>query len=270
MFNAGLSRGTHLSVRIILLLLCNSQLVLAATRPTLAEFAQRNTWLTTTFPAVESAKDSNVGLVISANPVPVQQNSRIGEPFNIGKTRYYRGLLCHAYSEVIVRLPSPGKTFDSIVGVDSNGLGTVIFSVKLDGRERFRSPVIQQGKEGVHAKASLDGAREFTLVVENTGIAYIDRQRRLSGEQAVWADAKVILENGQTVWLGDLPIIKGQATISLNSSCHSPLPTMAGLPLIFLATGNSKRANSSLMKIACSIFSSTLTRQQDWKCLCDA
>ena len=66
---------------------------------------------------------------------------------------YTRGLYCHAFSKIIVRLPSPGASFSAIVGVDSNeqtsgGRGSVDFSVSVGGKEKFRSGVMREGMAG--------------------------------------------------------------------------------------------------------------------------
>ncbi|OQA01672.1 MAG: Alpha-galactosidase [Planctomycetes bacterium ADurb.Bin412] len=172
-----------------------------------AEFAERNGWVSAAFPALESLPAPDAGLIVKANLIPVQLNARIGQPFAIGNTRYDRGLFCHAYSEILVRLPAPAQFLEAVAGVDSNGAGTVVFVVKKDKNELFRSPVIKQGQEGTAVKVPLEAAREFTLIVEDGGDG-------IPFDQAVWADAKVTLQNGQTLWLGDLPILEGQPSVT--------------------------------------------------------
>ena len=196
-------------IAVSIILITSTQMALADITPTQSEFAMRDTWLANTFGIKELVKDPNAGLFVLKNYVTLQQNARFGKPFKIGRNNYYRGLFCHASSEIIVRLPSAGKTFNSMVGVNSDGPGTVIFAVKCDGKELYRSAVIKQSMGAEKAIADLNGAKEFSMIVEdaNDGIGY---------DQAVWADASVLLENGQVVWLGDLPVIKGEENISFN------------------------------------------------------
>jgi hypothetical protein len=114
--------ATGLFVLIPVASLC--QTAFSMVKPSLAEFAERDRWVTNTFPIIESPSGPDIGLIVKSNLIPVQLNAWIGEPFTIGKTRYYRGLFCQAYSEILVRLLAPGKTFDAMLGVDSNGSGT--------------------------------------------------------------------------------------------------------------------------------------------------
>ncbi|HPS54425.1 MAG TPA: alpha-galactosidase, partial [Sedimentisphaerales bacterium] len=211
---------TSLAVSIIVIL--STQTALANIAPTQAEFEMRDTWLANTFGMKEIAKDPNVGLHVLKNYVILQQNARFGKNFKIGKTNYYKGLFCHAPSEIIVHLPSAAKTFNSMIGVDSDGQGTVVFAVKSSGKELFRSPVTRQNMQAENVITDLNGAREFSLIVKdaNDGISY---------DQAVWADASVLLENGQVIWLGDLPIIKGEESVSFNQK----------LPFSFIYDGKS-------------------------------
>lgn len=155
-------------------------------------------------PAAKAPAESPPGLVVIANNDPVQLNARGGRPMKIKDTEYNRGLYCHAVSKVQVCLPGPGKVFEAIAGVDSNeqtsgGRGSVIFSVRLGDREAFRSEVMREGMPGVPVSVDLEGAREFYLEISDTGDG-------ISCDQSDWADARVTLADGGTVWLADLPI----------------------------------------------------------------
>ena len=65
-------------------------------------------------------------------------------PLRIVDKEYWQGLYCPSAGEVVVHLPAPGKSFEAVVGVDSNqakgfysnaGRGRVIATVELEGRE---------------------------------------------------------------------------------------------------------------------------------------
>ena len=126
-----------------------------AVKPTDEELSLTRRWVTANFepvrraakPSCEPAAEPKPGLVVLANHDRVLVNGRPdGRPLKIAKTEYARGLLCHAVSRIVVRLPGPGKTFTSTVGVDANaGGGTIVFSVKVGGREKFRSEVLRGG-----------------------------------------------------------------------------------------------------------------------------
>ncbi len=170
-----------------------------------AEMDEAARWVAAKFKGETRAEPPQAGLIVLANHDPVQLNARAGKPLRLAGKEYQRGLYCHAVSKVVVRLPSPGKTFAGVVGVDSNdqtsgGRGSVVFSVNVAGREAFRSPLLHEGMPGVPVKVDLGGSREFTLEIGDGGDG-------ISCDQSDWADARVSLTDGQEVWLGDLPIL---------------------------------------------------------------
>ena len=170
-----------------------------------AEQAQVAEWVAAKFKGVVASEPPTLGLVVLANNDPVQLNSRAGQPLKIVDRQYTRGLYCHAVSKVVVRLPGSGKSFSAIVGVDSNeqtsgGRGSVVFTVKVNGKEAFRSALMREGMAGVPVNVPLDGAREFTLEVGDGGDG-------ISCDQSDWAEAKAVLTDGQELWLGELPLI---------------------------------------------------------------
>lgn len=135
---------------------------------------------------------------------PVKQNrNALGRALNIAGREYARGLSCHAVSRVAVRLAAPGRRFAAVVGVDSNpewtipGKGNVVFTVRVRGKEVFRSPVLCEGRGGVPVDVSLGGASEFLLEV-NHGGGGIDYG------QGDWAEARVTLADGAELWLGEI------------------------------------------------------------------
>jgi len=146
-----------------------------------------------------------VGLLVRANHDPVIRNHRGGRPLTIARKPYRRGLYCHAVSRVVVHLPSAGKEFSAVVGVDSNeqtsgGRGSVVFSVHVGGKALYRSKVRREGMAAEKVRVDLAGARSFTLAVGDAGDG-------ISCDQSDWADAKVTLAGGKELWLGDLPLL---------------------------------------------------------------
>ena len=179
-----------------------------ATAPTLGELAESRRWAAGAFEGVREEVKNAVGLQVLANNDSVQWNSRSGKPLCIADKQFARGLYCHAVSKVLVRLPGAAKEFSAIVGVDSNdqtkiGRGSVVFSVVVGGKTAFQSQVLREGMAGVPVQVGLGGAAEFVLNVSDGGDG-------ISSDQADWADAKVVLADGKTVWLGELPEIGGQ------------------------------------------------------------
>ena len=152
-------------------------------------------------------------------------------PLKIGDAAFDHGLGTHATSEIVVRLPGPGKQFAARVGVDNNydtkgERGTVVFAVELGGKEVFRSDVCRGGAAPVPVEIDLGGAREFVLRVYDAGDgpAY---------DQSDWAEASVMLENGERVWLDEMQVITrgtGLSTAVPFSFLYDGKPSAALLP----------------------------------------
>jgi alpha-galactosidase len=169
-----------------------------------SERFEQNRWVSAKF---EGKADKSAVLMVVENNDSVQQNGRFEKPFNIGGKQYTRGLFCHALSKVIISLPSPGKSFTTVVGVDSNnqtsgGRGSVVFSVAINDKKSFDSGIMREGMTALPVQVDLNGAREFVIAVSDGGDG-------IACDQADWADAKVELANGDEIWLGDMMILDG-------------------------------------------------------------
>lgn len=178
--------------------------------PTPAELDEAHRWAAAKFAGINEEALLQSGIHVLANNDPVQMNGRNEHPLQIGERQYSRGLYCHAVSRVVVYLPGPGSRFESVVGVDSNdqtsgGRGSVVFSVKGEDKVLWESSLMREGMEGIPVAVDLHGARAFTLMVRDGGDG-------IACDQADWADAKVILEDGSEVWLGDMPQLGVQRT----------------------------------------------------------
>ena len=176
------------------------------------EMTELNRWVAAKLEAQPVSARTDPGLTVLANHDSVIRNNRGGRPLKLAGTDYTRGLFCHAVSKVAVRLPGPGKTFSASVGVDSNeqtsgGRGSIVFTVRVGEREAFKSAILHEGMPGVPVSVDLGGATEFILEVGDGG-------NGISCDQSDWADAKVVLADGGTVWLGELPILDDQTGFS--------------------------------------------------------
>ena len=141
------------------------------------EKSEARRWVAAKFEGKQEALPRESGLIVLANHDVVQQNARGGKPMRIVDAQYTRGLYCHAYSNVIVRLPGPGKRFEAIAGVDTNdqtrgGRGSVVYSVRVGNAEVWRSEVMREGMAGVAAGVDLAGATEFALEIGDAGTAF--------------------------------------------------------------------------------------------------
>lgn len=168
-----------------------------------SEMIEMRAWVNAKFENVGPLEPSG-SLTILTHFDVVWRNCRVDRPLTLGASEYRRGLFTHAPSEILVKLPAPGKEFSACVGIDTNeqtrgGQGSVIFTVATGSNTKaFSSPVLHEGMPGVPVNIDLGGVIEFTLQVNDSGDG-------ISCDQADWVDAKVILTDGREVWLGDLP-----------------------------------------------------------------
>ncbi|MBQ9813202.1 MAG: alpha-galactosidase [Thermoguttaceae bacterium] len=170
----------------------------------------KDRWIAAKFDGkVEPSVRPDACLEVVRNYVPVFPDNRAGARLRIGERRYDRGLFCHAPSHINVYLPKPGKRFLAEIGVDTNapetvqGNGTIRFSITSDGTELFRSDVLRGAEPGVPIDVALEGATSFSTIVDDAGDG-------ISCDQADWADARVELEDGEVLYLSDLPIVDRQ------------------------------------------------------------
>jgi len=162
-------------------------------------------------------------------------------PLRIGGREYPHGLGTHATSEIRACLPGRGRRFMAEVGVDDNpntrsGSPSVVFAVEAGGKEEFRSPVLRVADGAMNVGVALGGAESFTLRVLDGG----DGE---SWDQADWAAARVELEDGRTLHLDELPVLRG------------PTEPVVRLPFSFLYGG---RPSGDLLPL----WERTITREE--------
>ncbi len=176
--------------------------------PSADELIDAARWAEATFAGAGEAQAPDVGLTVRANYGSVEKNARGMRPLLFGSAKHYRGFYCHAPSAIAVRLARAGKSFEALVGVDSNdqtrpGRGSIEFVVRTGTRELFRSPVMREGASPCALSCELGGATEFTLEVTDGGDG-------ISCDQADWAEARVVFQDGSAAWLSDLPMAQPQ------------------------------------------------------------
>ncbi|HEY1788673.1 MAG TPA: NPCBM/NEW2 domain-containing protein [Verrucomicrobiae bacterium] len=127
----------------------------------------------------ESAK---VGWLEPAeNRIPL--NMEIASPLLDSGRIYATGLFAHSPSRYIYALGGKWKTLEGEAGLHTAyqyHADGVIFIIKADGKEMFRSPVI---REATHARYNIDvtGVKTLELIVEKA-------QAQNSGNWALWLD----------------------------------------------------------------------------------
>jgi alpha-galactosidase len=178
-----------------------------------------------------SAKFQGVPVTAAAEPYLLQhldrkgrtvlRNSIQGHALLIASRSFDRGLAMRYTGEIRVVLPAAARSFEAVVGEDSNdvgyysnaGRGNVVASVETAGSAVFRSTVMHEGMQGVEVNVPLRGAREFTLRLTPVGGERTPVYQK-DWDQADWGNARVTMEDGSVLWLDKLRMGMPPATYS--------------------------------------------------------
>jgi alpha-galactosidase len=130
-----------------------------------------------------------------------------GTPFQLGEKTYTNGLAFNSTKHILVHLGKPGRRFTADIGLENNddtrrgeamGQGSVTFHVLVGGKEVFASGVRRLKDGALPLNVPLEGAREFEIRVKDGGDGR-------GWDQALWAEATVLLEDGSPLSLHALP-----------------------------------------------------------------
>jgi len=116
---------------------------------------------------------------------PQAKKSSNGKPISIGGRTFEHGVGTHAHSEMRVAI-ALAERFTAMVGVDDEveKRGSVVFVVRVDGKEAVRTPVLKGGDAAVPIDVPLKGAKTLELIVEDGNDAF-------DYDHAYWADAVI-------------------------------------------------------------------------------
>jgi len=111
-----------------------------------------------------------------------------GHPLRIGGRTFAHGLGTHAEGEFEIDLHGTATEFLASAGVDDEvgKKGSVVFSVWVDDRESFRSPVLHGGDAPLPIAVDLTGAKRLALVLGDGGDG-------IDYDHADWAEARLRL-----------------------------------------------------------------------------
>lgn len=134
----------------------------------------------------------------------MERNEHLGKQLHIGSVDFNNGLFVGRSRAVTVHLASPAQQLDATVGLDGRWSGCGYsnqhqqFSVQVGGNTVASSPEVEVGQEGVPLHADLRGATDFRIVDGGSGKGWCN--------EGVWANARILLQDGSSVLLGDLPV----------------------------------------------------------------
>jgi hypothetical protein len=126
------------------------------------------------------------GIMGATWPVQMDKNTRGGAISLRGRT-FARGLGVHADAAVSFKLDGQFERFTATVGIDDNvaPAGSVVFRVKLDGHEKFASPVLRGTDEPLPISVDVRGGQELTLEADMSDDLDIS-------DHADWANAMLV------------------------------------------------------------------------------
>lgn len=127
---------------------------------------------------------------ILAPPQPYQKDKNAqGESMDIGGFIYHGGIGVHASSRLVYKLDGKFRRFLADIGIDGRleKNGSVVFRVFGDGKEIYRSPLVQGriSGGGIPVDISVEGVKELTLEVHPT--TDLDQ-----GDLANWGAARLL------------------------------------------------------------------------------
>lgn len=109
-----------------------------------------------------------------------------GHPLSVGGQVYAKGVGTHAESVMTISLNKNALRFKAVVGLDDEtpaGRGSVRFTVVVDGKVKYTSPVLNEHK-AIPVEVSLKGANSMRLIVDDAGDG-------IDNDHADWADATI-------------------------------------------------------------------------------
>ena len=123
-----------------------------------------------------------------------------GTPLRLGGKTYVRGIGVNSRSVLRIDLERPAAKLLADIGLDRNVDGTaasVMMQVSTGGRDLYATPLLRPDGGILSIDVSLGGATSFDLIVTDGGDGR-------GWDQADWAAARVVLEDGSQLWLDDL------------------------------------------------------------------
>ncbi len=170
-------------------------------------------WVTAKFLEVNEPPPAEKSFLdVRLKPDSLARDRIQGHSLLIVDQKFDNGLAMRSPGEIVVQLPSGARTFQGVLGVDSNdvgyysnaGRGSVVASIEAGGRQLYQSPVLHEGMKGIPIHLDLGGAREFILRLKAVG----ERPATYQAEwdQADWANATVTLADGTSLSLSELPL----------------------------------------------------------------
>lgn len=123
-----------------------------------------------------------------------------GGPIMMGGKQYNAGVGVNSSSSLRVTLSKPAKRFIAAIGLNDTvdaAVASVVFRLDVSGKPMFKSSLMRRVDGAKQIDVELNGATTFDLVVEDGGDGR-------GWDQANWADARIVFEDGSKKLLDEL------------------------------------------------------------------
>ncbi|MCP4642306.1 MAG: hypothetical protein GY851_17810 [bacterium] len=159
-------------------------------------------WAEQTFANQQPASKGNALFIVhddETGTAKVNRSSARG-PLRLSDATYDHGIGVNSNCTLRVRTQKPVQRVCAVIGVDRNADGSVasvVFRVRAGDQEVFASDVMRAGDPPREIDVALNGVREFDLIVDDAGDGR-------AWDQADWANARAVLEDGTELRLDEL------------------------------------------------------------------
>ena len=126
-----------------------------------------------------------------ATPEVKRNTNGRGKPLRIGGTTFAKGFGAWRFSVLEIEVPDDARGIAGLVGIDAEearGGGDTIFSIRVDGQDRWQSPALSRDDPPLAFNVPLTGADRIELLT--------DAQGYNNGDLADWCNVR---------WLDDAP-----------------------------------------------------------------
>ena len=198
-----MSRRPTGSVGLVLLIMCSQPMDATGASADKAEVELNRRWAERAFAEAPDPSKLHHRLTVVHEDAPGDTKvgrCAFGGPLRLGDRTYQRGIGVNSRSVIRVSLAAPAARFQADIGLDRNVDNTkasVTMHVTVGGKDVFATPVIRPTGKVQSIEVPLNGATCFDLAVNDGGDGR-------GWDQADWADARVVLEDGTELWLDDL------------------------------------------------------------------
>ncbi|MDR1964598.1 MAG: NPCBM/NEW2 domain-containing protein [Planctomycetaceae bacterium] len=149
--------------------------------------------------------------------------------FETGSRRFDQCLFAHAVSSYVYKLDGTWNTLEAVYGISKDANGSVVFVVKGNGKELFRSEIIRRNEEK-DLSVDISGVKNLELIVE-------DAQDGGNSDHGIWFEPKLKREIKQTDT--EKTVTKKQKT-TLPASQHSSEPDVPPIKVVYFIPADKK------------------------------